>query len=59
MSRARQDLVDFVVFVDGGEYMDFLAHFFLGEPRLVQAGGCCASKVFSDEREGSPKAVTF
>ena len=59
MACACENLVNFVVFVNGGEHMDFLAHFFFGESRFVQARGGCACKVFPDEREGSPKAVTF
>lgn len=54
-----KNLVDFVVIVDGGEYVDFLAHFLLGQKRFVEAACCCSGEVFANQREGAPEAVAF
>ena len=36
---AGENLVDFVVVIDGGEHVDFFTHFLLGESCFVQTGG--------------------
>ena len=55
----REDLVDFVVAIDWGEYMDLFSHFFAGKARFVEARGGGSGEVARDEREGTPKTVAF
>ena len=57
--RCFEDCVDFVVFVDGGEDVDFLVHLFAREACFVEARGGGAGEVFADERERTPEAVAF
>ena len=59
MVGEREDLVDFIVAVDGGEHMDFLVHLLAGEASLVQAGCGRTGEVARDEREGTPEAVAL
>ena len=57
--RSVEDGIDFVVFIDGGEDVDFLVHLFAGEAGFVEARGGGAGKVFADDRERTPETVTL
>ena len=57
--RCIEDGVDFVVFIDGGEDVDFLVHLFARKVCFVEARGGGAGEIFTDERERTPEAVAF
>ena len=51
--------VDFIVFIDRGEKVDFLVHLFACEAGFVKARGGGAGEVFANERERTPEAVAL
>lgn len=51
--------VDFVVFVNRCENVNFLVHLFARKASFVKARGGGAGEVFANERERTPEAVTL
>ena len=54
-----EDCIDFVVFVNRCENVNFLVHLFARKACFVKARGGGTGEVFADEREGTPEAVAL